>query len=344
MHLLRREVLVEQQPGDERGVGVEVRLTGNAPLVFRQRVRGMIGRQVIKRPFAECGEHRHSVGPAPQRGIHLHPAPILVGQVVDIEVEVVRGDLTGDRHAPLSGRLDEGQSLPDRVMAQLPPQLVLFNHREGEPGRRDLALGWPPLFVRGGPLVFFEQQRVFAVETDVAPLVPRQRPVELLERGEEQIPHAVPHVDLVGNRERQGAGLGTNPGVEGDGDRHPALRDQVSLALPRGIVDRGDPIVRHVGDVHHPSMDGGRRGGREIFLVVFEPAHVVAGVNMDVAHPWKDQAVLVKDPIRGAQVGPHFDDLALLDSQLPHRHPTGGHQATSDNHDAPLPQTACATR
>ena len=75
-----------------------------------------------------------------------------------------------------------------------------------------------------------------ATWTVMAAAVAGQRFVELFERSEKQVAHAVSHVHLVGDGERQGPGPRADPGVERHLDRHVAPAQM--LLFPRANSSR----------------------------------------------------------------------------------------------------------
>src|SRR5580704_4896487 len=104
------------------------------------------------------------------------------------------------------------------------------------------------------------------------------------------------------------------------------------LGSVRRVVDRGGWVVRHVGDMHHSAVNRGCRGRAKILFISLPFTHVVAGVNVDIAHAGKDQAIVSKLDVRRAQMRPDLDNPLAFDADLPRHHAFGTDEAAGDDH------------
>ena len=83
-----------------------------------------------------------------------------------------------------------------------------------------------------------------------------------------------------------------------------------------GVVNRRVRVVGHVGDMDNTTVECGFAGRDKIFLVGFTAAGVVSGVDVNVAHARKNQAVVIEDNVGSSQLFSDLDDLGGLDPYL----------------------------
>ena len=315
-----------------------MRLAGNPASLFFGRVRGVIAGEIVERTVPQPLEHCPPVCSRAQRRIHLHQPAILAVDSALVEIKVMRRDFTGHLQSAPAGLADQRQPFPNRVVAQFAHEVVFLDHPERKPRGRDFTLRRPALLVRGGIPVSVEQNGIFTVEADRPPPVAGQRLVELIERGEEKVPDARPHVGLVRHRKRKRPRPGTDARIQSNRDRQvPALK-VFPFGGVRRVVDGSGRVVRHVGQMHDPAVNRGRGGCGEIFLVHILAAGVVAGVNVNIPHAGEDQAVIVEFAVGRSQPLADVDDLFPLNPQLPAEDLFGTHQPAGNDHDGSFPQ------
>lgn len=91
-------------------------------------------------------------------------------------------------------------------------------------------------------------------------------------------------------------------------------------------------VVRHVGNVHDAAVNG-RRGCRaKILFMDFAFAHVIAGVDVNIAHAGEDEALVAELHVGPPELRTNFDDLCVLNADLTRRHPAGAYESAGNNH------------
>ena len=84
--------------------------------------------------------------------------------------------------------------------------------------------------------------------------------------------------------------------------------------------------------MHDAAVNRGRGGGAKILFVDLPLADVVAGMDVDVAHAGKDQAIVAELDLRTAQSRADLDNPFPLDADLARRHAVWIYEAAGDNH------------
>ena len=98
------------------------------------------------------------------------------------------------------------------------------------------------------------------------------------------------------------------------------------------VVNWRDRIVGHVGDMYDSAVDGGSRGGCEIFFVAFASADVVASVDVDVPESREDQAVVRERFVSATQMRPDFYNAIPFDPDLAGDDLFGTDESAGDQH------------